>query len=201
MLLIGIAGGSGSGKTTFAKKIIERTSAFSGVGILNQDAYYLSPPPTSLQIHGEPNFDHPEAFDWNLLLNDIQKIKLGEKIQIPSYDYHLSRRKEEMSELGPCRIVILEGIYTLWNATLRDLLDIKVFLHVEADIRFIRRLYRDVRERGRNLDGIIRRYYDTVRPMHHKYLEPTQQFADVIVGEETDIAADLIASRICQVLA
>ncbi len=199
MFLIGIAGGSGSGKTTFVKKILSRTDS-NEVNTLHQDAYYLAEPPTDFQVHGEPNFDHPNAFDWALLKDHLQRIKRGESVETPTYDYKQSRRQSETTTLGPCSVLLVEGIYTLWDAEIRDLFDVKVFLHVDADIRFIRRLYRDVRERGRTLDGIIRQYYDTVRPMHHEFLGPTQQYADLVVGEETDIAADVLASQVLQTL-
>jgi uridine kinase len=200
MFLIGIAGGSGSGKTTFAKKIMSRVGN-PDVVLLHQDSYYLASPAPQLRVHGEPNFDHPDAFDWPLLREHLERLKRGEKVQVPVYDYRISRRLAETVAVGPCKAILMEGIYTLWDLELRDLFDLKLYLHVEADIRFIRRLHRDVRERGRSLDGIIRQYYDTVRPMHHEYLEPTRQYADVIVGEESDIAADVIAARIAQLLA
>lgn len=195
MFVVGIAGGSGSGKTTFAKKIMQRVNDPS-VALLHQDSYYLPSPPPHIRIHGEPNFDHPEAFDWHLLRDHLQRLKAGEQIASPVYDYRISRRTAEVEMVGPCKTVILEGIFTLWDASIRDLFDLKIYLNVEADIRFIRRLHRDVRERGRTLDSIIRQYYDTVRPMHHEFLEPTRQYADIVVGEETDIAADVLAARI-----
>jgi uridine kinase len=126
----------------------------------------------------------------------LQRLKEGKQVASPVYDYRISRRSSEVEMLGPCKTVILEGIFTLWDVALRDLFDLKVYLNVEADIRFIRRLHRDVRERGRTLDSIIRQYYDTVRPMHREFLEPTRQYADIVVGEETDIAADVLAARI-----
>jgi uridine kinase len=196
MFLIGIAGGSGSGKTTFATKIQTRVGHSQELAIISQDSYYLPSPPAHLKIHGEQNFDHPEAFDWALLRKHLSELKSGKQIAVPVYDYTVSRRSSECNWVGPCKAVLLEGIFTLWDAELRDLFDIKVFLNVEADIRFIRRLHRDVRERGRSIDSIIRQYYDSVRPMHHEYLEPTRQYADLIVGEETDIAADVIAARV-----
>ena len=168
--------------------------------LLHQDSYYLASPQAHLRVHGEPNFDHPEAFDWALLKDHLEKLKQGQAIDSPIYDFRKNRRTPEVERVGPCRAVLLEGLFTLWDAEIRSLLDIKVYLHVESDIRFIRRLHRDVRERGRALDGIIRQYYDTVRPMHHKYLEPTQQFADIVVGEETDIAAGVIAARISETM-
>jgi uridine kinase len=126
---------------------------------------------------------------------------MGEEVAVPVYDFTSNRRAAETVRVGPCKTIVLEGIYTLWDADIRDLFDVKAYLNVEADIRFIRRLHRDVRERGRTLDGIIRQYYDTVRPMHQQYLEPTRQYADLVVGEETDIAAEVLAARIAQVIA
>jgi uridine kinase len=199
MFIIGIAGGSGSGKTTFARKIIDRASNPS-VALLHQDSYYLPSPPSHIRVHGEPNFDHPDAFDWDLLREHLTALRAGKAIAVPVYDYHESRRTEETTLVGPCATVILEGIFALWDAKIRELFDLSIYLHVDSDIRFIRRLHRDVRERGRTLDGIIRQYYDTVRPMHHGYLEPTKQYADLVVGEESDIAADVVASRVIQVV-
>ena len=143
---------------------------------------------------------HPAAFDWALLKSQLIRLKAGEAAAIPKYDFRTSSRLDETQPIGPCKAILVEGIYTLWDAEIRDLFDLRVFLHVEADIRFIRRLHRDVRERGRTLDSIIRQYYDTVRPMHHEFLEPTKQYADLVVGEETDIAAQVISARIDQLL-
>ncbi len=200
MFVVGIAGGSGSGKTTFAKKVLQRVEPFKEVGILHQDSYYLPSPPPNLRVHGESNFDHPDAFDWPLLRDHLMKLKTGQSVDVPVYDYKISRRTAETVTMGPCKAVLMEGIFALWDVIIRDYFDIKIFLHVEADIRFIRRLHRDVRERGRTLDGIIRQYYDTVRPMHHEFLDPTRQYADIIVGEETDIAADILGAKILQLL-
>lgn len=199
MFLIGIAGGSGSGKTTFAKKIMQCLDDPAGeVALLHQDSYYLHELPRQLRVHGEDNFDHPEAFDWALLREHLERLKNGERVNTPIYDFKTSSRVVETVPVGPCKAIIMEGIYTLWDAAVRDLFDVKIYLNVEADIRFIRRLHRDVRERGRSLDSIIRQYYDTVRPMHHEYLEPTKQYADLVVGEESDIAASVIGARVRQ---
>ena len=199
MYLIGIAGGSGSGKTTFSKKIIQRVN-HPDVVLLSQDSYYLSQPSPALRVHGEANFDHPEAFDWPLLRDHLTQMKQGVDVAVPVYDYKTSRRTSETHPVGPCKVVILEGIFTLWDEALRDLFDVKIYINVEADIRFIRRLHRDVRERGRTHDEIIRRYYDTVRPMHQLYLEPTRKYADMVVGEESDVAADIVAARVRELL-
>lgn len=200
MYLIGIAGGSGSGKTTFAKKLMQRANDPSVV-LLSQDSYYLPAPAPQLKVHGEANFDHPDAFDWPLLREHLAALKNGEEVAVPVYDYKTSRRTLETIKTGPTKLVLIEGIYTLWDLELRNLFDVKVYLHVEADIRFIRRLHRDVRDRGRMHDDIIRQYYDTVRPMHQVYLEPTRKYADIIVGEESDIAADVLGAFIRDKLA
>jgi uridine kinase len=203
MYLVGIAGGSGSGKTTFARKVLQRVCEDSpgddgSVVLLHQDSYYLHRTPEHIRVQGEPNFDHPEAFDWPLLKDHLTRLKAGEQVAVPIYDFRTSSRLPETQLVGPCKTILMEGIFTLWEAQVRNLFDVKVYLHVEADIRFIRRLHRDVRERGRSVDSIIRQYYDTVRPMHHEFLEPTRQYADIVVGEETDIAADVLAARVRQ---
>ncbi len=198
MHMIGIAGGSGSGKTTFVNKIIARVGS-PDVVCIHQDSYYHETPPAHLKINDAANFDHPEAFDWNLLEDHLAQLKNGQSVKVPIYDFKKSRRVgTEKIPLGPGKVIIFEGIFALWQEQIRRMMDLKIYLHVDADIRFIRRLHRDVRERGRSLDSIIRQYYDTVRPMHHEYLEPTQSFADLIVGEETDIAADVLAARVKQ---
>lgn len=199
MYLIGIAGGSGSGKTTFSKKIISRV-ADPSVVLLSQDSYYLPSPSTTHRVHGEANFDHPDAFDWPLLRDHLSRLKQGESVAVPVYDFKTSRRTTETIKTGPAKVVILEGIFALWDEQLRNLFDLKVYIHVESDIRFIRRLHRDVRDRGRTHDEIIRRYYDTVRPMHQLFLEPTRKYADLIVGEESDVAADILAARVRELL-
>ena len=199
MFLIGIAGGSGSGKTTFAKKILKSPKVDSAhVALLHQDSYYRAAPPTDHLVKGKPNFDHPEAFDWDLLKGHLLALKNGGTVEVPVYDFKTSTRTQQFQSVGPCKVILFEGIYTLWDVEMRELFDLKIYLHVDADIRFIRRLHRDVKERGRSLDSIIRQYYDTVRPMFHEYLEPTRQYADLIVGEETDIAAQVVSARVAQ---
>ena len=195
MYLIGIAGGSGSGKSTFAEKIVAAASS-SDVIHINQDWYYHSSLPEEHFVKGQPNFDHPSAFDWDLLERHLALLKGGGSVLAPVYDYHQNNRSEKTRPIGPCKVAVLEGIYALWSENVRNLLDLRVFLDVDADIRFIRRLHRDVRERGRTLDSVINQYYDTVRPMHRQFLQPTNQFADLLVGEETDIAANVISEKI-----
>ena len=196
IFLIGIAGGSGSGKTTFAKKVMRALNSTHS-SLLHMDSYYL---PTVPQINGKANFDHPDAFDWNLLRSHLSELKRGSLVKCPIYDFSTSSRTEKYEEVGPCKVVLFEGIFSLYDQEIRDLLDIKCFLHVDSDIRFTRRLHRDVKERGRSLESVISQYYDTVRPMYQRYLDPQKQYADFTVGEETDVAALILAARIKEFL-
>lgn len=193
--LIGIAGGSGSGKTTFAKKLINLIE--EPITLFHMDSYYLpEQPERHFTKSGKPNFDHPEAFDWELLRTHIHALKDGQDIQSPIYDFKTSSRTNQTVTTKATSVVIFEGIFSLFDSEIRNMLDIKAFLSVDSDIRFTRRLNRDVQERGRSLDSIIDQYYETVRPMHQKFLEPQKQFADFIVGEETCVAAEILAAKI-----
>jgi uridine kinase len=201
IFLIGIAGGSGSGKTTFAKKVMKSINN-SSCSLLHMDSYYLPKQPKSLYTaSGKANFDHPSAFDWDLLRHHLSELKQGLAIRCPIYDFSSSSRTEEYEEMGPCKVVLFEGIFSLYDQEIRNLLDIKCFLHVDSDIRFTRRLHRDVKERGRSLESVIAQYYDTVRPMYQKYLDPQRQFADFTVSEETDVASTILSARIKELLA
>jgi len=200
IFLIGIAGGSGSGKTTFARKVMKGISNLDS-SMLHMDSYYLpTQPKTNYTSSGKPNFDHPNAFDWDLLRQHLADIKNGLSIKCPIYDFKNSGRTGEYETIGPCRVVLFEGIFALYDQEIRDLLDIKCYLHVDSDIRFTRRLHRDVKERGRSLESVISQYYDTVRPMYQKYLDPQRQYADFTVGEETDVASLILSARIKEML-
>ena len=200
MYIIGITGGSGSGKTTFAKKIINRIDP-GHVAIMHLDSYYLNTIPEKLITPAKkPNFDHPDSFDWTLLREHLINLKNGDVIASPIYDFETNTRTSETQEIGPVKLVLFEGIFTLFHPEIRDLMDIKCFLHVDADIRFTRRLHRDVNERGRSLESVIAQYYDSVRPMYQKFLEPQKQYADFIVGEETDVAADILSAKLKELL-
>lgn len=169
--------------------------------LLHMDSYYLpTQPKTNYTSSGKPNFDHPNAFDWDLLRFHLSELKKGCAIKEPVYDFTTSSRTEEHKTIGPCKVVLFEGIFSLYDQEIRDLLDIKCFLHVDSDIRFTRRLHRDVKERGRSLESVISQYYDTVRPMYQKYLDPQRQYADFTVGEETDVAALILSARIKELL-
>lgn len=200
IFLVGIAGGSGSGKTTFAKKVMKGLNSSSAT-LLHMDSYYLPTLPQELYTSSnKPNYDHPGAFDWDLLREHLADLKKGLSIDAPVYDFTASDRSSEVENVGPCKVVLFEGIFSLYDQEIRNLLDIKCFLHVDSDIRFTRRLHRDVKERGRSLDSVIAQYYDTVRPMYQKYLEPQRQYADFTVGEETDVAALILSARIKEFL-
>ena len=201
MFLVGIAGGSGSGKTTFAKKIVNNIKS-TEVALLHMDSYYLpSQPKSNYTSSGKPNFDHPDAFDWELLKFHLEILKSGEAIQSPVYNFNKSLREPDKTlTIGPVKVVLFEGIFSLFSQQIRELLDVKCFLQVDADIRFTRRLHRDVHERGRSLESVISQYYDTVRPMYQKFLDPQRQFADFIIGEETDNAALILTSHVSAIL-
>lgn len=194
--LIGVAGGSGSGKTTFAKKVFSHINHLN-TSMMHMDSYYLDKQSEkSFTKSGKPNFDHPDAFDWHLIKNHLKSLKDGGKVESPVYDFATSARTTNSQIIGPSRVIIFEGIFTLFDEEIRNLLDIKCFLHVDSDIRFTRRLHRDVKDRGRSLESVIDQYYETVRPMYQKYLDPQRQYADFIVGEETDVAARILSARI-----
>jgi uridine kinase len=165
------------------------------------DSYYLNEVPRDIYTSsGKPNFDHPNAFDWKLLREHLHLLKQGHSVESPIYDFATSSRTGEAETVGPCKVVLFEGIFTLYDQEIRDMLDIKCFLHVDSDIRFTRRLHRDVKERGRSLESVISQYYDTVRPMYQKYLDPQRQYADFTVGEETDVASLILSARIKELL-
>jgi uridine kinase len=198
--IVGIAGGSGSGKTTFARKVMKGINSEAS-SLLHMDSYYLpKQPKTNYTQSGKPNFDHPNAFDWDLLRHHLSELKQGLSIKCPIYDFQNSVRTDDYETIGPCKVVLFEGIFALYDQEIREMLDIKCFLHVDSDIRFTRRLHRDVKERGRSLESVISQYYDTVRPMYQKYLDPQRQFADFTVGEETDVAALILSARIKELL-
>lgn len=199
MYIISICGGSGSGKTTFTDKV--RRELNENVSVVHMDSYYLPKLPKELKTTtGQPNFDHPDAFDWKLLASHLKSLKNGHAIKAPLYNFKTNSRLKKTKSIMPTQVILFEGIFSLYNADIRALSDITAFLHVESDIRFIRRLHRDVEERARSLDSVITQYYETVRPMYQKYLDPQRQFADFIVGEETDVAAGILAAKVNELL-
>jgi uridine kinase len=201
-VIIGIAGGTGSGKTTVAKRLVRQIN-HNQVRIIPHDSYYLDRSNIAPEERENINYDHPDAFDRLLFHRHLEKIAAGQKINLPIYDYSTHTRKNETLTVEPCRVVILEGILILQDETARSMMDIKLYVETEADIRLSRRLKRDLKERDRTLDSVLKQYFDVVRPMHEKYVEPTRRYADLIIPEGgfNQVALDIIGSKITQILA
>ena len=178
--VIGICGGSGSGKTTIVRKISELVSDFV---FIPQDSYYKSAEFISNSNITAFNFDHPDAFDNELIIEQLTALKNGECIEMPTYDFVHHRRTEETVHVLPKKVVIFEGIMVFTNRAVRDLIDLKIFVDTPDDIRFIRRLVRDIKERGRTLDSVVDQYMNVVRPGHYEFIEPTKSYADIIIPE------------------
>jgi uridine kinase len=196
-LTIGICGGTGSGKTTITNRLTEALSEES-VLLLQQDHYYKDTPHLSLAERAKQNFDHPESVDTQLLINHVRKLRAGEAIERPVYDFTQHRRIPATVHLEPRPALIVEGILIFENLALRNLFDIKIFVDTEADLRFIRRLSRDIRERGRTAESVIEQYLATVRPMHMEFVEPSKRYADVIIpeGGHNEVGIDLVIQKI-----
>ncbi|HEY6806594.1 MAG TPA: uridine kinase [Pyrinomonadaceae bacterium] len=201
-MIIGICGGTGSGKTTVANRILESVSA-SEVVFIQQDSYYRNLKDLPLDYRNVANFDHPDALDNDLLVNHVRKLRAGEPIELPLYDFKTHTRLNETRPVDPQPIVIVEGILIFAEPRLLEQMDIKVFVDTPDDIRFIRRLRRDVAERGRTVESVIEQYLGTVRPMHMQFVEPSKRHADVIIpeGGHNLVSIDLISGKIRERLA
>src|SRR5918999_6361810 len=201
-LIIGISGGTGSGKTTVANRILETVEA-SEVVFIQQDSYYRNLKDLPLDYRQVANFDHPDALDNDLLVYHIRKLKAGGSVELPIYDFKTHTRLNETVLIEPTPIVIVEGILIFVDARLLEQMDIKVFVDTPDDIRFIRRLRRDIAERGRTVDSVIEQYLATVRPMHMQFVEPSKRNADVIIpeGGYNLVSIDLISGKIREKLA
>ena len=196
-LLIGISGGTGSGKSTVTKKLVELIKE-ENVAVIEEDSYYKDQSNISFEERVKTNYDHPFAFDNKLLIEHLKDLKSGKSIEKPLYDFELHNRKKETLLVEAKEVVILEGILILSEEEIRDLLDIKVFVDTDSDVRIIRRILRDIKERGRSLDSVIYQYMKTVRPAHLQFIEPSKKYADIIIpeGGYNDVAIDLILSLI-----
>jgi len=195
MILVGIGGGTGSGKTTLATRITEHVGR-GMVAIIQQDSYYLDRSKMPLSERKKTNFDHPDAFDMELLISQMRQLKGGKTVHQPVYCYRTHTRSEETRTIEPCSVAVLEGILVLHPPGLRELMDLKIYVDAPDDVRFIRRLKRDIRERGRTVDDVIEQYYDTVRPMHVQFVEPSRAYADMIVpgeGDQTHVMESVMA--------
>ncbi|WP_339696862.1 uridine kinase [uncultured Marixanthomonas sp.] len=202
MLIIGIAGGTGSGKTTVVQQIVEELPA-DEVCIISQDSYYKDTSHLSLDERVKINFDHPQAIDFDLLVSHLKELKEGNSFEQPVYSFVDHNRTGETLTTHPRKVVIVEGILILTHPDIRELFDIKIFVHADSDERLIRRLKRDIAERGRDLDEVLTRYQTTLKPMHQQFIEPTKEFADIIIptNRYNTVAVNLIRSIINQKLA
>ena len=200
-LLIGISGGTGSGKSTVTKKLVELIKE-ENVAVIEEDSYYKDQSNISFEERVKTNYDHPFAFDNKLLIEHLKDLKSGKSIEKPLYDFELHNRKKETLLVEAKEVVILEGILILSEEEIRDLLDIKVFVDTDSDVRIIRRILRDIKERGRSLDSVIYQYMKTVRPAHLQFIEPSKKYADIIIpeGGYNDVAIDLIYQKIKSVI-
>lgn len=196
-VVIGVAGGTGSGKTTVARQILRRAGT-DQICLIQHDAYYkdlsdLLPAQRDMQ-----NFDHPDALDNELLIGHLQELKAGRPVRVPVYDFTTHTRTAETERVEPYRVILVEGILIFSDEALRRLMDVKIYVDTDADIRFIRRLQRDIADRGRTMESVIRQYLATVRPMHQEFVEPSKRYADVIIPEGgfNEVAMEMIAARI-----
>jgi len=196
-LIIGIAGGSGSGKSTVARNVASQIGADS-VAFIDMDAYYLNFAHLPFDERRRMNWDHPDAFDWELLLEHLQRLSQGQAIEKPVYDFVLHTRSSERVRIPPARVVVADGILLFTDARVRELCDVKVFVDAEPDVRLIRRIRRDMSKRGRPLEAILEQYVSTVQPMHFQFVEPTKRYADVIVprGGHNSVAIEMIVAKI-----
>ncbi|MBC6342363.1 uridine kinase [Lactobacillus kimbladii] len=197
-VVIGITGGSGSGKTTIAQKIVAQMQEDEHVLIMTQDSYYKDNTGIPMDIRMKINYDHPDAFDVPLLEKQLRDLLAYKAIEMPVYDFKEHTRSKKTIHKEPADIIILEGILVLANKEIRDLMDIKVYVDTDDDIRFIRRLERDLSERGRSIDSVIDQYLSTVKPMYHQFIEPTKRYADIIVpeGGKNDVAIDMLTTKV-----
>ncbi len=200
-VVIGVAGGSGSGKTSVSKAIYESFKGHS-ILMLEQDYYYKDQSHLPFEERLKTNYDHPLAFDTDLLIEHIEQLLRYEPIEKPVYDYSIHTRSDQVIDVAPKDVIILEGILVLEDERLRDLMDIKLFVDTDADLRIIRRLQRDIQERGRTLDSVIDQYVNVVRPMHNQFIEPTKRYADIIIpeGGHNHVAIDLMVTKIQTIL-
>jgi len=195
--VIGVAGGTCSGKTTVAERLVDLVGT-DRLALIRQDAYYIDRTHQAFDDRARANYDHPDAFDWELMNQQLAALLAGETIPLPVYDYADHNRSKDVVMVAPAPIVVFEGILALYDAALRELFDLSVFVDTDSDVRLIRRLKRDVRDRGRTPDSIMNQYMTTVRPSHIQFIEPSKRYADVIIpeGGHNDRALDVLLARI-----
>lgn len=201
-IIIGIAGGSASGKTSIATRLQNTFQDVKSVLIIRQDDYYKDQSEKPMEERIKTNYDHPFAFDNDLFLEQLQALKAGQSIEKPTYDYVHHTRSDVTEICEPSDVLIIEGLFILEDEKIRNQCDIKVFVDTDADVRFIRRLLRDVKERGRTLDSVVNQYLGTVRVMHESFVEPSKRYADIIIpeGGENEVAIDLLTTKISSII-
>lgn len=201
-IIIGIAGGSASGKTSISKQLKEAYEDSKSVVIIRQDDYYKDQHDKTMEERVRTNYDHPLAFDNDLLVSQIKELMQGIAIEKPTYDFVEHTRSAVIEQIEPCDVLVLEGLFILEDEQLRELCDIKIFIDTDADIRFIRRLIRDVKKRGRTLDSVVDQYTSTVRDMHNLFIEPSKRYADIIIpeGGHNMVAIDLLITKISSII-
>ncbi len=200
--IIGIAGGTASGKTTLAKRIYDATIEFGTVSVIRLDDYYKKQDNLTFEERTKINYDHPSSYDSDLLVQHLKQLKAGNPIEKPNYDFTIHNRSYETTRVEPSNVIIVEGIMIFAIPQLLKMFDIKIFVETDDDIRFIRRLKRDTRDRGRTIDSVVEQYLTTVRPMHLAFVEPSKKNADIIIpeGGKNDIAIDFITTKVVDIL-
>lgn len=195
--IIGIAGGSGSGKTSVTNEIMKQLQGHS-VALIEQDYYYKDQSHLTFEQRLETNYDHPFAFDNDLLIQNLKDLQTGQTVNVPTYDYTRHTRSDKTIAFEPKDVIIVEGIFALENEELRNMMDVKIFVDTDADLRILRRLMRDTKERGRTMESVIDQYLNVVRPMHNQFIEPTKKFADIIIpeGGSNKVAIDIMTTKI-----
>lgn len=197
MLIIGIAGGTGSGKTTVVRQIMDELKN-EEVDVISQDSYYQDTSHLPFEERKKINFDHPKSIDFDLLVSHLKDLRDGKSIEEPIYSFQEHNRTKETRTIHPRKVIIVEGILILTHADIRDMFDIKIYVHADSDERLIRRLKRDINERGRDLDEVLWRYQTTLKPMHQQFIEPTKEFADIIIptNRYNTVAVDIVQTII-----
>ena len=197
MLILGIAGGTGCGKTTVVNQIVGQLPE-NEVGVISQDSYYNDLSHLTKEERGKINFDHPNSIDFDLMISHLEELRQGKTVDIPVYSFVEETRLDESIAMPPSKVMIVEGILVLSNPQLRDMFDIKIFVHADSDERLIRRLQRDIRERGHDLEKVLTRYQTAVKPMHEQFIEPSKEFADIIIPNNhyNTVAVDIVRTII-----
>ena len=198
--VIGVAGGSGSGKSTVTREVLASVGPEMATVVI-QDDYYCDQTPMSPEERRKTNYDHPQAFDWPLMVQHLQALRRGEAIEMPTYDFAKDNRASKTITVQPAPVIVVEGLFALYDADLRKMMSLKVFVDTAADVRFIRRLQRDMAERGRSAESVINQYLETVRPMHKQFIEPTKRHADVILPHGANgPAVNIITTKVVSLI-